>query len=225
MDSGSVALVPDDVKARERRRYNSAVRTQQAAATRRAVLEAARELFTENGYAGTGITAIAARAGVAVDTVYAAAGRKPAILRELVETSLSGTDTAVPAEQRDYVREIREAATAREKIVRYAAAVAEIQARLAPVHRALAEASVGDPELAELRTEISQRRARNMRLFAADLRATGELRPDLTDDEVADVVWTMNAPEFSALLLGERGWTTSRFETFLADAWTRLLLA
>jgi AcrR family transcriptional regulator len=217
--------VTDDVKGLGRRRYVSALRAEQAVRTRRAVLQAARDLFVEQGYAATAVSQIAARAGVAVDTVYAAAGRKPALLRELVETSLSGTDTAVPAEQRDYVREIREAATAREKIVRYAAAVAEIQARLAPVHRALAEASVGDPELAELRTEISQRRARNMRLFAADLRATGELRPDLTDDEVADVVWTMNAPEFSALLLGERGWTTSRFETFLADAWTRLLLA
>ncbi|WP_241037596.1 TetR/AcrR family transcriptional regulator [Blastococcus litoris] len=212
-----------DVKST--RRYTSAVRAEQAARTRRAVLLAARDLFAERGYTATSISAIADRAGVAVDTVYAAAGRKPALLRELVETSISGTDHAVPAAQRDYVRRVREATTAREKIAVYAAAVAEIGVRMAPVHRALAEAAVTDADCAALRAEISARRAANMRLFAADLRATGELRDDLTDDEVADVVWSMNSAEYRALLVGERGWTAERFGSWLADAWTRLLLA
>jgi AcrR family transcriptional regulator len=216
-----VAFVAEDVKSR--RRYASATRAAQAAATRHAVLEAARELFTEHGYAGASIAAIAERAGVAVDTVYAAAGRKPALLRELVETSLSGTDQAVPAEQRDYVVRVQAAPSAREKIAIYAAAVSEIGVRLAPIHRALAEAAVGDAACAALRAEINTRRAYNMRLFAADLRATGELRPDLTDDEVADIVWSMNAAEYRALLVGERGWSAERFGAWLADAWTRLL--
>ena len=212
----------DGVKGR--RRYSSAVRTEQAAATRHAVLEAARALFAEHGYAGTSIAAIAARAGVAVDTVDAAAGRKPALLRELVETSLSGSDQAVPAEQRDYVLRLRAAPSARQKIEIYAAAVSEIGIRLAPIHRALAEASVTDRDCAALRAEIDARRANNMRLLAADLRATGDLRPDLTDDEVADIVWSLNAPEYRALLVGARGWSAERFGTWLADAWTRLLL-
>jgi hypothetical protein len=55
--------------------------------------------------------------------------------------------------------------------------------------------------------------------------ATGELRADLTDDEVADVVWSMNSAEFHALLVGERGRTTEPYREFLSDAWTRLLLA
>ena len=103
----------------------------------------------------------------------------------------------------------------------YASAVAAIGIRMAPVHRALAEAALTDADCAALRAEINARRAANMRLFAADLRATGELRPDLTDDEVADIVWSMNAAEYRALLVGERGWTAERFGTWLADAWTR----
>ena len=222
MDSGSVALVTEHVKGR--RRYSSEVRAAQAAATRHAVLEAARELFTEHGYAGTSIAAIAERAGVAVDTVYAAAGRKPALLRELVETSLSGTDQVVPADQRDYVLRFRAASSAGEKIAIYAAAVSAIGIRMAPIHRALAEAAVTDSDCAALRAEIDARRANNMRLLAADLRETGELRPDLTDDEVADIVWSMNAAEYRALLVGARGWTAERFGAWLADAWARLLL-
>lgn len=214
-------LVADGVKSR---RYVSALRAERAAATRVAVLSAARELFAEQGYAATSISAIAQRAGVAVDTVYAAAGRKPQLLRELVETSLSGTDRAVPAEQRDYVVRVRAAPSARAKVALYASAVADIGDRLAPIHAALAEASVSDPDCAALRREIDRRRAGNMRLFAADLRATGEVRADLTDDEVADVVWSMNSAEYRALLVGARGWSTERFRDWLADAWERLLL-
>lgn len=215
----------DDVKAAPRRRYTSPQRAEQAAATRRAVLQAARELFTEQGYAATGVGEIARRAGVAVDTVYAAAGRKPVLMRELVETALSGTGEAVPGPERDYVSRIRAAGTAREKLGVYAAAVTDIGVRMAPVHRALAEAAVGDPDCARLRSEISARRAANMRSFAADLRSTGELRADLDDDAVADVVWSMNSAEYWALLVGERGWTPDRFTGWLADAWCRLLLA
>ncbi|WP_091940857.1 TetR family transcriptional regulator [Trujillonella endophytica] len=208
-----------------RRRYTSPARTEQAAATRRAVLRAARELFGERGFAATTVAAVAEAAGVAVDTVYAAVGRKPQLLREVLETALSGTDEVVPAAERDYVRRVRAAGTGREKIGIYAAAVAEIGVRMAPVHRALAEAARTDAGCAALRAEINARRAANMRLFAADLRATGELRADLTDDEVADVVWSMNSAEYRALLVDDRGWPADRYAAWLADAWVRLLLA
>ena len=62
-----------------------------------------------------------------------------------------------------------------------------------------------------------------MRRFAAELRSTGELRADLSDDEVADIVWSTNAPEYY-LLLDERGWTPEAYERLLVDVWTRTLL-
>jgi len=99
-----------------------------------------------------------------------------------------------------------------------------IGVRLAPVQLALAEAALTDPECAALKAELSARRAANMRLFAADLRATGELRTDLTDDEVADIIWSMNGAEYWVLMVDDRGWSHQRFGEFLADAWARLLL-
>lgn len=212
----------DDVKTF--RTYRSPQRTEQAAATRRAVLEAARHLFVTNGYAATTVTRIAKEAGVNVDTLYAAVGRKPAILREVVETAISGRDRAVPAAERDYVRAVRAAPTAGEKIEIYAAAFGLMAPRIAPIFAALRDAASADPQCAELHSEITRRRADNMRLFAADLRATGSLRPDLTDGQVGDIVWSMNATEFYGLLVDQRGWTPAQFTEFLADAWRRLLL-
>jgi hypothetical protein len=56
-----------------------------------------------------------------------------------------------------------------------------------------------------------------MRLFAADLRNTGELRDDLDDDTVADPVWSMNAPEYF-LLIRSRGWTPEH-AAMVRDVW------
>jgi len=142
----------------------------------------------------------------------------------VLETAISGTDVAVPAQQRDYVMRVRAAATAREKITHYVTALVQIQDRLAPVFLALRDAGSTDPDSAALWQEIAQRRARNMREFAADLRGTGELRADLTDDDIADIVWSMNGPEYWVLLVGERGWSGERFGAYLIDAWARLLL-
>ncbi|MCC2333842.1 hypothetical protein [Cellulomonas wangsupingiae] len=64
-----------------------------------------------------------------------------------------------------------------------------------------------------------------MRDLVTALRVTGELRTDLTDEEMADVIWSMNGPEYCALLVHERGWSGERFGAWLADAWARALVA
>ena len=79
-------------------------------------------------------------------------------------------------------------------------------------------------ELAALWRGIADRRAANMRLFAAELAATGALRPELSVEEVADVLWSMNFPELYLLLVDQRGWDPDRYQRWLADAWQRLLL-
>lgn len=205
-----------------KRRYDASRRRQAAERTRQAILDAALRLFTEHGYA-TPMTAIAEQAGVALDTVYASVGRKPELVRLLIETAISGTSEAVPAEERDYVRAIQSAPDADTKIAIYAAAIRAIAGRLAPLLSVLQQAASAEPELGALWREIAERRAANMRRFVADLAAAAPLRVD--PDEGADIVWATNAPEFYLLLVGQRGWSPERYEHFLADAWHRLLLA
>ena len=104
-------------------------------------------MFLENGYAATTMPAIANAAGIALDTVYATVGKKPALFRLLVEMAISGSDKAVPAEARDYVRAIRAEPDAARKLQLYAAALRAIQPRLAPLIRVLQGAAPLDPEL------------------------------------------------------------------------------
>ncbi len=206
-----------------KRRYDASRRRQAAARTRAAILEAARQLFSERGYTATPMAAIASRAGVALDTDYATVGRKPELARLLIETAISGTDRATPAEQRDYVRSIQAAPDAETKIAVYAAAITAIAPRMALVLDIIQQAASTEPQLAALRTEIAERRAANMRLFVADLAAAASLRLD--QGEAADIVWATNSAEMYQLLVGQRGWTPQRYERFLTDTWQRVLLA
>ena len=87
---------------REARAYVSTLRREGAARTRQAVLDAARELFTAQGYTATTVDEIAGRAGVSKPTVFAAAGSKPAILKQLRDIALAGDDEPVPVAQRPW---------------------------------------------------------------------------------------------------------------------------
>ncbi len=60
--------------------------------------------------------------------------------------------------------------------------------------------------------------------WSKDVRAAGGLRRGLSVDDAADTIWATNSAELYVMLTEERGWTPERFERWLADTWTRLLL-
>ena len=211
----------EEVKGRV---YDVAGRHAQSQATRQRIIDVARRLMVDRGYRGTTVAEIAREAGVHVDTVYQLVGRKPVLLRELIEQALSGGPGAVVAEEREYVKAMRAEPDPVQKLTVYARAVREIQARLAPLFMALRDASTTEPEAAQVWREISDRRAANMRRLVQDLDAAGGLRAGLSVEEAADVVWATNSSELYVLLTVERGWPPERYERWLADTWCRLLL-
>ena len=204
------------------RSYRSPIRAAQADDTRLAILAAARDLFISEGYGAT-VAAIAARAGVAVDTVYASVGRKPDLVRAVIDMVLGSSEEPIPAEQRDYVRRIQSAATAREKIEAYADALTRLLPLLAPLQQALRQAGQTDPHCARAWRELVDRRAARMVLLTRELRRTGDLRADLDDQHVADIIWATNSAEYFELLT-QRGWSPQQFGNHLIDLWTRALL-
>jgi AcrR family transcriptional regulator len=211
------------------RRYTGDRRRADAARRRQGIVEAGLQLFTERGYARTPVSEVARRAGVAVDTVYASVGRKPQLLlaaHDLVlgDHVVDEEGTPVAALRRRYVVEVRAAVGARAKIATYARALGRLLPVTAPLLEALREAGLDDEECRAVWQGVEERRATNMRLFAADLRATGELRSDLDDDGVADLVWSMNSAAYYTSL-ARRGWDGDRYAALVCDVWTRSLLA
>ena len=211
----------EPVKARS---YRSPMRAEQAAATRRAVLVAARELFTTTGYAGSTVADVARLAGVSVDTVYTSVGRKPELLLAVHDMALGGGDEPLSAQQRDYVAAVLAAPGARAKLETYAAALAERLPSVVPLAESLRVAAEHDPACRAVLEGLDERRRSNMRRFAAELRATGEVRPELTDEQVAHLLWATNSPAFYRLATsGGRG--PGDYADLVLDLWTRTLLA
>jgi hypothetical protein len=91
--------------------------------------------------------------------------------------------------------------------------------RTAPIFVALREAAQADQDCAALFTDITNRRAANMLKLAPDLRSTGELRLELSDRYVADVIWATAGFEHYAQLVAGREWTPEEFGEYLRELW------
>jgi AcrR family transcriptional regulator len=206
-----------------KRKYDGSRRRAAAEAKRLDILAAARDLFAAGGYAATSVQEVARRAGVSVDTVYTSVGRKPQLLLAIHDMALAEGPAPVAATRRGYVQAVRDAPTAEAKIRTYAAAMARVLPASVPVLNALREAGATEPDCAAQVEEISQRRAANMRLLVADLRATGQMRPEVSDDDAADLVWSLNSPEWYGLVTS-RGRSPQQYADLLADVLVRTLL-
>jgi len=88
------------------RPYRSPLRDEQARATRRAVVGAARDLFVALGWSRTTSEAVAARAGVSRKTVFSSVGGKAELLKLALDWALVGDDQPVPMAQRQVIAEM-----------------------------------------------------------------------------------------------------------------------
>jgi TetR/AcrR family transcriptional regulator of autoinduction and epiphytic fitness len=200
-----------------KRRYDSSRRHEQARQTRRAILAAAAKLFVSPGYAATPLTAIAAEAGVAVQTVYGVFGSKRQLLSELVDVTVAGDDEPVAMPDRPFAAEIRALAQPRAKLTRYAQHLMQTHARQTDVMIALAGAATADPDAAEIWQKQIDDRRRGMSMFAAELIATGMLRPEHDVTSVADILWLAMDFRNYDWLVRQCGWPTQRFEQWYVD--------
>ena len=174
-------------------------------------------LFVDPGYAATPLTAIAAEAGVAIQTVYKTFGSKKTLLSTLVDVTVAGDDEPVAVAQRQFVTDIRALSDARAKLARYAVHLAETHARQAQVMLALAAAATADPDAAAIWRKNLDERRQAMTMFAADLATAGQIRADHSTETVVDVLWLAMDVRNYDWLVRDRGWPTERFQSWYVD--------
>jgi len=212
--------------ARPKRQYDSTRRREQAARTREQIVLAAGQVFVERGYAGATIAVIAVRAGVAVETVYRSASGKAGLLAAAVQAALAGgvARADVPRDQRPAIRAMIEETDPRVRFTQYAEMITGVYRRTGPLLRVLDVAAASDEELAALRDSLERQRWQGQRRFAQALAEAGTLRPGLTPDTAADVIYALQSPAVHDSLVLDRGWSPEAYRDWLADLLARALL-
>ena len=214
----------DEIKTKPKRRYDSSRRQARARETQREIIEAARRLFMERGYTGTTIEQIAQEAGVAVETLYATFGSKRAVLSRLVGVSVVGDDEPVPLLERQGPQAVRREPDQRRQVGIFAHDMREIMARMGPIFGIMRTAAETEPDIAELLRGILQNRLQGITQFARWVVANGPLRDGLAVEDAAETTWALTSAEVHHLLTVDRGWSHDRYEAWLRDILTRLLL-
>jgi AcrR family transcriptional regulator len=210
--------------SRLRRSYDAPRRREQAAATRQAVIAAARKLFESEGYAATSVAAIAEAAQVTPRTVYLGFETKAGLLRAVWNSALRGErDDAPVAEQRwfqDVLNEPDPARTLRLN-ARNSRRFKERSTKLLQVVR---DAAAFEPAIAELWERIQLEYHANQLAVVRSL-GPGALRRGLGERRAADIIWSLNHPNTWIELSVLRGWTPAQYERWVADTSCQQLLA
>jgi AcrR family transcriptional regulator len=209
---------------KHQRRYDSALRKEQARQTRSRILDAAQRRFAERGYGVTTMEAIAAEAGVAVDTVYAGFGSKRGVLSALMDVRVGGDDQPVELLDRPGPRAVMREPNQRRQLAHFAQDVSAISERARPVDDIIRGAAAVDGEVAALRSRLQESRFQNMSRFVAWVAANGPFRAGISEADAAAIVWSLTSPEMHRLLRVERAWTSERYAEWLGQTLTRTLL-
>jgi AcrR family transcriptional regulator len=206
------------------RKYDSSRRQAQARQTRLQIVEAARVLFFERGYAGTTIEAIAEKAGVAPETVYATFKNKRQVLSFLFDLSVGGDDEPVRLMDRPNPQSVLQETDQRRLLTLFASDITQILHRAAPVFEILRVAAKTEPEIERLIQRLLRERMANMTMVAKHVSDNGPLRNGLDQVRAAEVIWSMTSPELYLLFRRDRGWSDEQYVEWLTDTLIRLLL-
>jgi AcrR family transcriptional regulator len=203
---------------RKKRPYKSSVRERQADDTRQRIVEATRLLLQREGYAGMTVEAIARRAEVSAQSIYGIFKSKTGILTALLDQSAFGS------EYEDAVLRALSASDPEARL-RLAAPIArQIHDAQSATFDLLRGAGVVAPELAKLERQRENLRYERQEGMIISLRDARRLRPELDDATARDIFWTLTGGDVYRLLVRERGWSSQKYQDWLADTLVRSLL-
>jgi AcrR family transcriptional regulator len=191
-------------------------RQEYAQATRQAIIDAARKLFSEGGYFATKVDDIAAAARVSPATVYALFGSKQALLQAITEI---WTGAPIVAATISRVQEMNDGRA----ILYFVAEVKQsMREQFGDIMRILLATAPHDEKVAKILRASARRQA--FILIARRLSESGALRDGLDVEQTADVLWFYFGYSGFFTLHDENGWTLERAGHWLRDQAASALL-
>lgn len=192
-------------------------KTERGKKTRARVVIAATKLFCEQGYLATTMAAIAAEAGVAVQTLYLAFGSKVAILEAVHDVGIVGDDEPVPLLERPWVADVGEEPDGRRALRIVIANGLQVVEQVDPIYTAI-QAAAADAEVGELLARIKAQRLTTLQTLAAQLAGKAGFAAELSAETAADVLYAVVSNELYRILVVERHWPTEAWKTWAYES-------
>jgi AcrR family transcriptional regulator len=196
----------------------SSLRERKAQLTRDEILQAARRLFAERGYAGTSVRDIAKAAGVSAQTVYDSVGSKQALVERL--NDLIDEEADVPA----IARAAAESGDPSEIAAAPARVTRSILENCGDILHALVSGAAAEPELAAVLEEGHRRHMEGAASMIGLLRKLDALAPSVEPGEAAETLAALADFRFALVLRESYGWSLDRIEDWIAATSRALLL-
>lgn len=193
-------------------------RAEYAELTRRAIIDAARELFAQRGYVRTKVDDIATRARVSPATVYAVAGGKQGLLHTLVDEWTQAPEVA------EAYAAINIAETADAVMELTSSAVRRMRGDWGDVMRIVLTTAQQDDTAAERLHVATERYRAAMHIVATRLCELNALKPGITVKDAVDVLWFFFGYTGFFTLLDDNGWSPEKAERWLRDTASASLL-
>jgi AcrR family transcriptional regulator len=206
------------------RRYRSETRAQQAGRTRERILEAAHELFLEEGFAKTTINAVAERASVAAETVYATYRSKPRLLGEVIRAAVTRGEEPKEPLERGWVKTLLTLPDLERRLESFAMHTAETLRLTSPLYVVIREAGTGAPEVSDLDRDLRELRCGDQAKIMEAIVKVGGLAAGTSASEAAETFSAMASPELHNVLIDGRGWSEKRYARWLVRTLKSTLL-
>ena len=207
-----------------KRKYDSSRRRAQALESQTQIIETARDLFIEHGYAGVSIEAIAHQAKASPETIYSVFKNKRTILARTMDLAAGTDDNPIPVILRSYIQEVTSERDQHRQIQMFASRMQMFFSQVAPLVGVIRDAGKTEPEIKKLLNKYLDDRYQGMGFFIDCLLANGPLRNGLSKLSAVETIWALASAEVYNLLIMERGWSEEEYEIWLAETLARLLL-
>lgn len=211
-------------KSAAKRKYDSTSRQARALESHTQIIQAAKELFIENGYSGVSMNAIARKAKTSPETVYSVFKNKRTILSRIMDFAANTDGESVPVMLRSYIQEVASERNQRRQIQMFASRMRIFFSHVAPLVEVMRAAAKTEPEINKLLTKYLEDRFQGMGFFIDCLLANGILRNGLSKLSAVETIWALASADVYNLLVGDRGWSEEEYEIWLAETLTRFLL-
>jgi len=202
------------------RAYRSTLRSEQAAATRRRVLEASAACFADRGYTGTSLADIAERAGVSPETVKANGPKRDLLLRAF-EHAFAGTEGEEALSENDAATALLAIGDDDAFVTALAGFIGDANARTSVLWTELLSAANADDEIAAALEGLLARRREDYRRVIEVMHARG-IAGEGTDAEASAAALSfLWSPESHQQLVLQSGWSMPAYREWLATALRR----